>query len=267
MKTTEHGLRPTPSGDGTRKTTEHGLRPTPSGDGTMKTTEHGTTAQYRSIIEVLDRAGAYDKLPERLEPAIKFVNPDWTTHGGFSWWQPGRRWIESPDGFNPKTCAAGGLHVANTIEAAQSGGARASHCLAVGVKPSECGDWEAGKRKARRVYVVGPVDLVATIRRYGTGANLAGADLTCANLGGAYLTCANLDGAHLYRANLDGANLYRADLGGANLYRAHLAGADLTCANLAGANLTRAHLAGADLRRAVLTGHDMAALDERGATL
>ena len=214
------------------KTTEHGLRPTPSGDGTRKTTEHGTTAQYRSIIEVLDRAGAYDKLPERLEPAIKFVNPDWTTHGGFSWWQPGRRWIESPDGFNPKTCAAGGLHVANTIEAAQSGGARASHCLAVGVKPSECGDWEAGKRKARRVYVVGPVDLVATIRRYGTG-----------------------------------ANLYGAHLAGANLYRAHLAGADLTCANLAGANLTRAHLAGADLRRAVLTGHDMAALDERGATL
>jgi len=193
--------------------------------------------KYCSIIEVLDQAGAYDKLPQGLEPAIKFVNPDWTTRGGFSWWQPGRRWIKAPDSFNPETCTAGGLHVANTIEAAQSGGARASHCLTVGVKPSECGDWEDGKRKARRVYVVGPVDLVATIRRYGTGADLAGA-----NLDGAYLAEAYLAEANLARADLAEAYLAEANLGGANL-----TGAFLTRANLAGANLDGAYLDGAYL--------------------
>ena len=189
---------------------------------------------YRSIIDILADNGAFDDLPDGLDPAVKFVNPDWTTYGGFSWWQPGKRWIQSPDNhFDPETCTDGGLHVANNVRAAQSGGARVSHCLVVGVKPSESGVWdEGGKRKARRVYVLGPVDLVGVLRRDGAGADL---------------TRANLTGANLYRANLSRANLTRADLNEADLYRAYLTRATLT--------------------RADLYGHNKDALKQRGAIL
>ena len=201
---------------------------------------------YRTILEVIEAAGQMPVLPKGLEPAIKFVEPNWTTHGGFSWWQPGRRWVESPDGhFDPATCTDGGLHVANTIAAAQSGGARATHCLVVGVKPSECGPWENGKRKSRRVWVAGPVDLIGAVRRNGKRANLRYADLRRAYLRDAYLQDAYLEGAYLRDAYLQGAYLRDAylegaDLRGAYLGYADLRGADLRCAYLEGANLRSA---------------------------
>ena len=154
-----------------------------------------------SIIEVINRAGLLEQLPDGLEPAIKFVKPDWTTYGGFNWWQPGRRWIQSPDDhFDPVTCTSGGLHVANTVVAAQSGGSHATHCLLVGVKPSECGDWDDGKRKATNVYIVSPIDLVNVICRHGGGADLRYADLRYANLRDADLRDAIVD---------DGMNDYK----------------------------------------------------------
>lgn len=127
----------------------------------------------KPIIQVITESGKHPALPDGLEPAIKFVQPDWTTHGGFSWYQPGKKWVTDTTPFNPETGVAGGLHVANTLVAAQSGGASPSHCLWVGVEP-DAGPWDSmGKRKARRVFVAGPIDLVGIIRSHGEGANLA----------------------------------------------------------------------------------------------
>jgi len=179
----------------------------------------------KPIIEVIMESGRHPALPDGLEPAIKFVNPDWTTHGGFSWYQPRKKWVTSDGPFSPKTCAPGGLHVANTIAAAQSGGARLTHCLWVGVEP-DAGPWDSmGKRKARRVYVAGPIDLVGIIRSHGERANLEGADLAFADLTGANLQGANLRRAYLGRADLRGTNLREADL-----EDAHLGGVDLRSA-------------------------------------
>lgn len=152
----------------------------------------------KSVVDMILESGAAPELPDGLEPAIKFTLPDGTTHGGFDWFRKG--WVEDDKPFNPATCESGGLHVADTIFAAQSGGGRYTNCLWVGVDPAECGPWEDGKRKAPRVFVAGPIDLVGIIRRHGSGAYLTGANLTGANL----------TGANLYGANLSGANLYGA---------------------------------------------------------
>lgn len=191
----------------------------------------------KDILTVIAESGMAPTLPEGLEPAIKFVNPDFTTHGGFNWFR-GPGWIDSPDvTFNPETCAAGGLHVANTVAAAQSGGASPTHALYVGF---DGGDWVSGKAKARRVYVAGPIDLVGIIRTEGRGANLRRAYLKGANLGEADLGRADLGGAYLKRAYLE-----RAYLRGAYLKRAYLKGADLRGANLEGANLADPQARGA----------------------
>jgi len=218
----------------------------------------------RSIIDVLE--GHSYTLPEGLEPAIKFLNPDWTTYGGFSWWQPGRRWITDHEPFNPAVCEPGGLHVANTIKAAQSGGHSAAYCLLVGIEPASS-EWEDGKRKAQRVWVAGPVDLIEAIRHNGHNANMEGAMLGGANLGGANLWGANLEGANLKGADLTGANLERANLRGANLEGADLWSADLGGANLTVANLTVANLRGANLRSADLGSADLTGAHLKGANL
>lgn len=187
-------------------------------------------SEHKTLIEMIEQSGMAPKLPKRLEPAVKFVNPNFTTYGGFSWWGHGK-WVKSPDEtFNPTTCEPGGLHVANTMAAAQSGGARPTHCLWVGVDPAEAGVWEDGKRKAPRVYVAGPIDLIEIIRRHGNGADLTGAYLSGAYLSRAYLSRADLTGADLTGADLYGANLARADL-----YGAYLHGTNLVRANLSGA--------------------------------
>ena len=114
-------------------------------------------SDYKPIIDVIAESGAAPALPEGLDPAIKFVSPGFRTHGDFDWCVGRDRWVESPDdSFDPKTCVGGGLHVANTFVAAQSGGATATHCLWVAVDPDEAGPWEYGKRKAPRVWVAGP---------------------------------------------------------------------------------------------------------------
>ena len=206
-------------------------------------------SEYRSILEILEADGQLVDPPKGCELAFKFVNPDWTTYGGFQY-LPAGRWTESVGVFDPVTCRGGGLHVASTIEAAQSGGARAGTCLLVAFRSSEAGEWEGGKLKVRRLKVLKPVDLVLALRRQGrlaylSGANLVGAYLTGANLARAYLV-----GAYLPGANLAGAYLTRADLARANFAGAYLARANLSGANLAGAYLARANLAGADLTRA-----------------
>ena len=210
-------------------------------------------SDLRSIIEVVAESGLAPNLPKRLEPAIKFVLPDFTTYNGFSWWGHGK-WVNSPDDFSPITCVAGGLHVANTIAAAQSGGGRYTNCLWVGVDPAEAGSWVEGKRKAPRVCVAGPIDLLQIIRSHGAGAHLAEAVLVGANLRGADLT-----GADLSRANLRGAYLRGADLRAADLRRAYLRGADLSGAYLRGADLSGAYLRAASGRT------DWDDLVERGA--
>ncbi len=151
-------------------------------------------AEPRSLMQCLLDAGTFEGLPKNLKPAIKAVDEDWTTHGGFSWWQPGRRWINSPDDhFDPETCTNGGLHVAFTLQAARSGGAPASHLLAVGYEPVDR-EPNAGKLKVGRVYVLRPF----SFRKI----NLERADLGRANLRGA-----NLEGANLREAYLRGADL------------------------------------------------------------
>jgi hypothetical protein len=145
----------------------------------------------KPIIDVIADSGKAPALPDGLTPAIKFVNPDYTTRGGFNWFHGVNTWVESDTPFNSATCTTGGLHVACTVAAAQSGGARLSYALWVGVDESEAGPWDAGKRKAPRVFVASPIDLVSIIRSHGreaylSRAYLSGADLSRADLSGAY---------------------------------------------------------------------------------
>lgn len=153
----------------------------------------------RAIVDVIAGSGLAPELPDGLEPAIKFTAADLTTRGGFDWFRRG--WVAAEEPFNPTTCAAGGLHVARTVAAAQSGGGRSTHCLWVGVDPAEAGPWEGDKRKARRVWVAGPVDFHHVLRVSGAGADLRGAHFRGADLGGA-----DLYGAYLYGADLGGAD-------------------------------------------------------------
>ena len=169
--------------------------------------------KYRSILEVLEADGQLPPKPRGTEYAIKYVQPDWTTFGGYVWPFPGKWTPKLADGeFNPRTCDSGGVHVAFTLAAAQSGGGLPHHCLVVAYRPSEAGPLESGKLKAERAKTLAPVNLLAALRRSGEGAYLRGA-----NLGGADLRGANLRGA-----NLRGANLVGADLWGANLEGAYL---------------------------------------------
>ena len=249
--------------------------------------------EQRSILEILETNGQLPPKPRGTEYAIKFVNPDWTTWGGYRWPFPGKWTPPLEDGeWNPTACEAGGVHVATTVAGAQSGGARASHCVVVAYRRSDMGEWEggdvlSGKLKVRRAKSLAVVDLVGVLRRDGAradlnGANLTRANLTRAHLAGADLSGANLDGANLYEAhlsraylagaNLSGANLTGADLSGAYLTRATLTGADLYGANLTRAYLneaylSRAYLSRADLTRAHLNGHDRDNLKQRGAIL
>ena len=206
--------------------------------------------EHRSILQILEADGQMPDVPEGMIPAIKFVNPDWTTHGGYRWPFPGQWTGDITDSdWNPKACHAGGVHVATTVAGAQSGGAKSSHCVVVAYRSEDAGHWDnddesSGKLKVRRALSLAPVDLWLALRRNGTGADLDGAHLdgaylAGANFGGANFGGAYLYGANLYGANLDGANLARANFGGAYLDGANLTGANLDGANLYGANLTR----------------------------
>jgi hypothetical protein len=229
-----------------------------------------TTTAYKTVLEVIETAGMMPPIPEGLTPAIKFTTPTWQTYGGYQWPYPGN-WTGKTGKWNPTACEAGGVHVATTLQGAQSGDGSYHHCLIVAYRPADAGETEDGKVKVKKAFTVAPVDLLAALRQAGSGAylfradlsgaylygadlygaNLYGANLSGANLSGAYLSGANLTGAYLSGANLTGANLYGANLYGANLYGANLYGANLTGANLYGANLTGANLTGANLTRAV----------------
>ena len=209
--------------------------------------------EQRSILEILETNGQLPPKPRGTKYAIKFVNPDWTTWGGYRWPFPGKWTPPLEDGeWNPTACEAGGVHVATTVAGAQSGGARASHCVVVAYRRSDMGEWEggdvlSGKLKVRRAKSLAVVDLVGVLRRDGARADQTGADLSGANLTGA-----DLSGAYLTRATLTGADLY---------------GANLTRAYLNEAYLSRAYLSRADLTRAHLNGHDRDNLKQRGAIL
>jgi hypothetical protein len=188
---------------------------------------------YVQILDVIRESGHMPAVPDGLEPALKGVSPTWTTHQGFQWAYPGQ-WTEAPDDFSPITCEAGGLHLATTLAAAQSGGASVHHMLICAYDPADAGACRDGKMKVRRALTLAPIDLLNILRK------------------------ANLTRADLARADLTGASLAGASLAGADLTGADLARADLTGADLAWASLTRASLAGADLTRADLTGADLA---------
>ena len=167
--------------------------------------------EHRSILQILEADGQMPDVPEGMIPAIKFVNPDWTTHGGYRWPFPGQWTGDITDSeWNPEACEAGGVHVATTVAGAQSGGARSSHCVVVAYRSEDAGHWDnddesSGKLKVRRALSLAPVDLWLALRRNGAGAYLYGADLSGAKLEGA-----DLGGANLTRANLGGAYLYGA---------------------------------------------------------
>ena len=213
---------------------------------------------YRTILEVIEADGQLPPKPRGTKYAIKFVQPDWTTYNGYLWPFPGK-WTPqiSDEEWNDQTCVTGGVHVATTFVGAQSGGARATHCVVVAYRTSESGISDGGKIKVRRAKSLAAIDLYGAIRRRGREADLMGADL-----GGAYLTRADLAGADLRGADLGGADLGGADLGGADLGRAYLRGADLGRADLRGAYLRRA-----DLGRAYLGFMDRENLKARGAFL
>ena len=230
-------------------------------------------SEYRTILEVLEADGQMPYVPRGHEAAIKFVNPDWTTYGGYQWPFPGNWTPPLEDGeWNPTACEAGGVHVATTVAGAQSGGARASHCVVVAYRRSDVGEWDrgdilSGKLKVRRAKTLAVVDLLKALRDCGYYVDLRGAYLGGAYLGGAALRGASLRGANLRGAILRGANLRGAYLGGAILRGADLQGADLNGANLGVAVLQGANLRGADLRGANLQGADLQGADLQSATL
>ncbi len=213
----------------------------------------------KTPLQILDLANQLPPKPAGTEYAIKFVSPGWTTYGGYQWPAAGRWTPNVPvDEFDPVPGRGGGVHVADSFVAAQSGGASPATCLVVAYRPSEAGEWSNGKLKVRRAKVLGPVDMVGAIRLHGAGADLARAYLSGANLTWANLSGANLTDAYLARANLTGVKLAGANLTWANLARVNLTDADLAGAYLSGAYLARADLDGADLAGANLTGANLA---------
>ena len=105
---------------------------------------------------------------------------------------------------------------------------------------------------------VATINGVATATNF-SGANLSGANLTGARFRGGIFSNADLSGAYLAGANMswavmDNADMHAVDAVGADLSMASLAGADLTVANLAGTNLSGASIFGANLTGADLTG-------------
>ena len=222
-------------------------------------------SEYRTILEVLETDGQMPRVPRGLVAAIKYVKPDWTTYGGYAWPFPGKWTPEVSDSeWDPKACHSGGVHVATTLEGAQSGGGLPHHCLVVSYYPSDAGEWDrpgpaSGKLKVRRAKTLAVVDLFLALRRRGSradlqGAYLWGANLRDASLWGAYLRDAYLQGANLRDAYLQGADLQGADLRGANLQGADLRNAYLRGADLQGADLRGAYLRGVDLHGAYLRG-------------
>ena len=214
-------------------------------------------SELRSILEVIEASGQMPHVPRGHKAAIKMVSPRWTTYGGFQWGYPGQ-W--SSDGTAKEdlgpTCKAGGVHVATTIRAAQSGGGSYHHTLVVSYRPSEGEiigtEDDRGKVKVARARTLAPIDLEDALRLSGQYADLQYADLRGANLQGANLQGAYLQGAYLQHAYLQGADLQYANLQYANLQHA----------NLQGAYLQHANLQGADLQ-----GHDASQLKKRGAIL
>jgi uncharacterized protein YjbI with pentapeptide repeats len=109
-------------------------------------------------------------------------------------------------------------------------------------------------------------------RKFGTQADLSGAELQNADLSGAYLNSAKLDhawlgGAKLSHATLFHAMLDHADLTDATLDHADLRDAEMTGAHLAHANLDHASLVGANLAGAALPSADLSGADLRNANL
>ncbi len=208
----------------------------------------------RSILEVIEASGQMPKVPRGHKAAIKMVSPRWTTYGGFQWGYPGQ-WSDdgtATEDLGPN-CKAGGVHVAMTVAAAQSGGGSYHHTLVVSYRPSEGeivgAGRDVGKVKVRRAMTLAPIDLLAALRLDGR----------CA-----YLRDADLQGAYLRYADLRGADLRGADLQGADLRGAGLQYADLRGAYLQGADLRGAYLQGADLQDTIGAPADA---QKRGATV
>jgi len=101
-------------------------------------------------------------------------------------------------------------------------------------------------------------DIVPSV---GSGASMAGQNLSGQSLQSGFFVSANLSGS-----NLGGAQAQGAFFNGANLSGANLSGANLTGAMLIGANLTGANLGGANLTGADLTGATTAGASLGGAT-
>ena len=219
----------------------------------------------------------------------KLTHTDGTTHGGYYWplvngdhdlpvlhqasaWTPNNG-ASCPSKPGDGLCL---IPQGQPVSEATSGGCRFASAIGhVLVYPADLAKGVAHKKRAPWVIDVDcfrPVDALALLARYASGAylhgaNLSGADLTGADLHRAYLTGANLYGANLTGADLTGADLHRAYLSGANLHRADLTGANLYGANLYGANLYGANLSGANLYGANLYGANLHRANHNQGTL
>ncbi len=217
----------------------------------------------------------------KLLTGWKIVRPDGTTHGGYAW-----PLVNAAAGQKPVKVVADpgdlafttgdpcpqfpgdGLCLAETAQAASSGGIRLSECVGLHVTYREAdilgqGD---GKTRVSRCTVVGIWSPLDVIRKAGPlkEAGMWDADLRYADLRYADLRYANLRYANLRDANLRDADLRYANLRYADLRYANLRDADLRYANLRDANLRDANLRYANLRDANLRYADLRDADLRG---
>jgi hypothetical protein len=122
------------------------------------------------LIELLRKDG---QIPEDLEPGpgltfgLKSVSPNWTTYGGFEYWNR-EEWVSDREDyvFTPDTCRSGGLHLGNTLYALQSGGHTAQTALLVEYVEEDAGPWDSeDKRKVDQLRIVRPVNVMLAVLR------------------------------------------------------------------------------------------------------
>ena len=136
---------------------------------------------------------------------VKTVRADFTARNGYRWPFPGGWAVEETDidWHNKGPCPSmpgDGLSVGLTFAGMAQGGRPARTVLIVGWLPGDLLGEDCEKVRVRCGLVAAVVDGEGSVRKFGRGAYLDGADLR-----GAYLGGADLCGAHLGGADLDGA--------------------------------------------------------------